>query len=172
MDIFNVITAIATTATAIAGIAATVITYRQLLDKKPVLRAAVGDIPNSNRRDCPEREKLQEEGFYILRLYLEAAPQNWDVLAVSINGAKIPNEITSKSGHWLANRLPDKHQITLCQGKVQTHNWKIIQGDTNSYWDFLIKPDDSEKGLLTMTLYGHLWSRVKVPFSYQKTHFW
>ena len=163
MDPFNIITAIATTAAAVLG-------YRKMLDQKPVLRAEVADIPNSNRRDFPEREKLQQEGFYVLRIWVESAPQNWDVVAVKIADAEIPSEITSRTGDWLADRLPDKHQIKMTHGKVKTHNWKILK-DKAQHWDFLIKPDDPEKGLLTLTLYGHLWAKVKIPFAYQKTQF-
>ena len=67
MDPFNVITALATTATAVFG-------YRKMLDQKPIFEAVVKDIPESDKRNRPAREKLQQEGYYILRLSLISAP--------------------------------------------------------------------------------------------------
>ncbi len=164
MDPFNVITALATTATAVFG-------YRKMLDQKPIFEAVVKDIPESDKRNRPAREKLQQEGYYILRLSLISAPQNWDIVAAKISGASIPCEITSKSGTWLADTLPDKRQIKMTHGKVKIHNWKIIQNETEKRWEFLIKPDVPEEGVLTLTLYGRLLMTVKVPFEYKQTHY-
>ncbi len=163
MDPFNVLTAIATTVTA-------VIAYRKMFDEIPVLQATVFDIPESNRHDRPEREKLQQDGYYMLRLSVVSAPQNWRINAIKINGAMIPCEITDPAGQWVADRLPDKKEVALTHGKVKTKHWKIIK-DTNSNWDFLIKPDNPDHGALELIVYGNLFLKARVPFSYRKTQF-
>lgn len=162
--IFGGITAIATSIGALLA-------YRNMLASCPSFKPYVTDIPGSDDRNRPEREKLQQDGYYILRLCLKEAPEPWNVKAVKISGAQLPCEITSKTGEWLADRLPDKHEITMTHRKVKTPFWRISQSVDNGPWEFLIKPDNPDKGLLEITLYGPLWTQVKVPFEYEKTRY-
>ena len=137
----------------------------QILNRKPVVRVNVKDVPNANRRDS-KGEVLQKEGFFVLEIIFSTIRDDWLFNAIRIKDAMIPEEIVDYSGNWIGNRITSK----MTHKKVSVH-WEIFSGEKTAVYSLLFKPDDSESGRLVLTLYGPFFSRISVPFEYEKTQY-
>ena len=162
MEIFNAIIGVLG---AIGTFLTAFFMWRQIISRRPSVSVSVSNIPGYEI-DGSNARSLQQNGFYILNIVVYDIPHTWSFHALEIRGAKVPSVIVDDFGRWVGDR-GHEHMV---YGKNR-FLWALSSRNEGDSFPLLFQPDLSERGTLILELRGPLLSRVRVPFSYEKTRF-
>lgn len=138
--------------------------WRSFTRNKPSVSISVRDLPNAHKLGHQDAE-LQKQGFCKLELWIRPTTDDYTFHSIEIPHCQIPCQILNFDGSF-ANQSADKMTHTSVPFNLTMH-----PGDSPISFDLLIKPDAEEKADLVLVMRGPLFTSVRVPFQYQKTHY-
>lgn len=138
--------------------------WRNLTKNKPKVTAQIRDLTYADHRGHKD-EALQKRGFCLLTVSISPSTDDYNFSSIEIPHCQISSPILAFDGSFVK---PSEERMKY--GSIP-FNMTAYANDSGIVFSLLIKPDAKEEADLKLVMRGHLLSSIRVPFHYQKTHY-